>query len=237
MAGIGFRMLPFGRVARAAAVAAAAGGLLFQHAAYAGGGGSGFSGQPHEELQNPGLRAFVTAGSIDAPILLRPSSGRPVVGAVGSTLPQVQKRPGPPPVWRDALTAPARRPVPAEDVLPPVVAHPAMSRPEFVASSLSRPPRGSLPADSVDAMEFEIVGRSGDLPAAAETSISRPTLVSAASSMRSLPAARRIPVISWAPVRRPSDYGDLQCLAEAIYFEARGEGRRGWKAIDRKSVV
>lgn len=50
--------------------------------------------------------------------------------------------------------------------------------------------------------------------------------------MRSLPAARpRIPLISWAPVRRPADYGELRCLAEAIYFEARGESRRGWQAV------
>ena len=32
-------------------------------------------------------------------------------------------------------------------------------------------------------------------------------------------------------MRRPADYGDLQCLAEAIYFEARGEGSRGWQAV------
>lgn len=231
MAGIGSRMMPFGRTARAAAVAAVAGGLLFQQAAYAGEGGTGSNGQPHEVMRAAGQLALAPASSIEPPIMLRPSFGRPAVGTVGSTLPHVQKRPSPR-VWRDALTAPLRRPLRAEDVLPPIVARPAMSRPESAASSLVRPTGESVPADPVDGAVLEAAIQSGAPPGAAGTSRSRPVLASSALNARSLPAARpRIPLISWAPVRRPSDYGDVQCLAEAIYFEARGESRQGWQAV------
>ena len=34
-----------------------------------------------------------------------------------------------------------------------------------------------------------------------------------------------------APVLRPHDFGELHCLAEAIYFEARGEKRIGRQAV------
>ena len=232
MAGIGSRMMPLGRIARTAAAAAVAAGLLSQHAAYAEGGGPGSSGQPHEMIRAAGQLALAPTNLIEPPIVLRPSFGRPAVGAVGSMLPQVQKRPLPPPVWQDALTAPARRPLRAEDVLPPVIARPAMLRPESAALSLARPTGESASADPVDGAAFEAAVRSGAPPGIAGTSRLQSVHASSALNARGFPAARpRIPLISWAPVHRPSDYGDVRCLAEAIYFEARGESRQGWQAV------
>ena len=221
-------MMPFGQIARTAAVAAVAGGLLSQQAAYAEGGGPGSSGQPHEAMRAAGQLAFAQASSIESPIVLRPSFGRPPVGAIGSTLPHVQKRP---PVWREALTAPLRRPLRAEDVLPPVIARPAMLHPES-AASLFWSAGESVPAGSVGGAALEAAVRSGAPPGIAGISRLQSVQASSALNVRGFPAARpRIPLISWAPVRRPSDYGDVQCLAEAIYFEARGESREGWQAV------
>ena len=231
MAGIGSRMVPLGRIARTAAAAAVAAGLLSQHAAYAEGGGPSSSGQPHEMIRDAGQLALAPTNLIEPPIVLRPSFGRPAVGAVGSTLPHVQKRPSPSTVWRDALTAPPRRPLRAEDVLPPVVVRPATLRPEF-AASLSRPAGESVPAGPIGGAALETAVRSGAPPGITGTSGLQSVHASSALDVRSFPAARpRIPLISWAPVHRPSDYGDVRCLAEAIYFEARGESRQGWQAV------
>jgi spore germination cell wall hydrolase CwlJ-like protein len=51
------------------------------------------------------------------------------------------------------------------------------------------------------------------------------------SSLIPLPAWARYPDLDTAPQSKTLDARDLECLAEAVYFEARGESDKGQRAV------